>query len=943
MTPMRVRYLALPLTVCLLANAPLIAQRTSIYLHPVRLQQVGDTVDVKVWTPSKSPGQGLRVYSINSNTSANVSRTLAFNPSSGYYEVRFPLTGFPDDTVQLKLDGSSASPYDLPVVHKAGYTIIPDALPQIVLNNPVASAVASPDVKLKAKVTDNTDSVRLIYTVHRTIDSYIETYSTWDSVNTWLDLSASNGRRLYLLVQALDSNNQASALEPIPLYAETSPYLTEYFVTDGLIIDFNHNKLLVINEGTASNPRIVSLPGGGVTAIPFTGKVNTGYLTPQGAVLDVEAPSTNRDSLYDFNGGNLYPIGPLTRGSLKTAGDYSIWTYGNPLQLVGCVVYSDSLLFRNLAGKTNQLIGYAAQQVNAQSSVNSLQPDGTVWLVDSAARMVKYHSNVRTIVVDPPLGCGGELPASPVADSFSVAYMEADGPMTMIKWNKAGSLMSQISISRRPGLDYQVNGKYLAYSNIPLASQGTAEIRLADTMGGNTLLGQGGRMVSYLEWLTRTGDLMYIINSNVRWLALQGGSPLAISSGQGKTYYRNENWYIAIGNTLFGLDLSISPAMITNDTLEVPAQASYQFKATDFTANYGPSALVAIKITALPKHGVLKKGDTDVVLNQVINKVDIDQLVYHSGNNAVTADTIRWNGFNGLTYAAADGMLTLLKVVAPAKPAITGVNANYCDNQGMQKIKISNWPAATPATVVLAKLDNGSLSVNAADSSVSFQVNGLAAGAHALTVTFSNIAGAKDTIANFTVMATVTPEVNLSANITTVVTLANPVIVTATNAAGGGSTPLYTFAKDKNISTIWQAESAAATLSIDPATLAIGNNKVYVRMKTSATCYTVQTNVDSLLILRDAATGIIDADNPGRLIIVSPNPFGSRLSLSGLASGKTYRIVLYNTHGQAIHVSEVKNRQVVDIPTTGINPGIYWLSIYDAMKKLIGTEKVIKY
>jgi hypothetical protein len=552
-----------------------------------------------------------------------------------------------------------------------------------------------------------------------------------------------------------------------------------------VIIDFNYNKVLVIDEGCTSNPRIINISGGSSTAIPFTGKVNTGYLTPQGAVLGVEAPSTSHDSLYDFNAGNLLPIGPLSRGSLQAAGDYCIWTYGSLFTLLGCAVHCDSLFLRDLTTTTNHAIGYAARIVYAQTSVNNLQADGTIWYVDSASRMIKYKSNVRSIIMQPLIDCrGGELYASPVADSFSVAYIGSDWPMTVIQWNKSARLMSQVSISRRPWLDYQVNGKYLAYCNIPLANQGMAEIRLADTLGGNVQIAIGGRTVSYLEWLTRNGNLMYIINKQSRWLASQAGGPTAISSALGKTYYRDQNWYIAIGNTLYGLDLSVAPDMVTNDTLQAPELSDYQFKIRDFTDNYGPSPLIAVKITALPKHGILKKGNAEVLLNAVIKRIELDDLVYYPDGSAVTADTIRWNGSNGLSYTAADGMFNIIKVAPPAKPAITGVLASYCKNQDTQKIKINNLPADAYITAVHAKLNNTPLTVNTADSSFSFNVNSLASGAHTITVTFSNIAGAKDTVAGFNVEAILTPEVNVSANITNVVDLTNPVIITATNAAG---------------------------------------------------------------------------------------------------------------------------------------------------------------
>jgi hypothetical protein len=213
----------LTLSLVLLFSGYVMGQRTSICLQPVQLQQVGDTVAIKIWTESPLPGQDIYIRATNTNTSSNVTKNILFNPYSGYYEVRFPLTGFPDDTVLLRIAGSHATPYNIAVIHNASLIITPDALPQIMLDEPVSNAVADPDLRLKAKVTDNTDSARLIYTLYRSSGDYMDSDIGWDSIDAQLDLSACYGQYVYLLVQALDNNHQANALDPIRLYVESSP------------------------------------------------------------------------------------------------------------------------------------------------------------------------------------------------------------------------------------------------------------------------------------------------------------------------------------------------------------------------------------------------------------------------------------------------------------------------------------------------------------------------------------------------------------------------------------------------------------------------------------------------------------------------------------------------------------------------------------------------
>ena len=286
--------------------------------------------------------------------------------------------------------------------------------------------------------------------------------------------------------------------------------------------------------------------------------------------------------------------------------------------------------------------------------------------------------------------------------------------------------------------------------------------------------------------------------------------------------------------------------------------------------------------------------------------------------------------------------LTVVKLAPPDQPVVTGIANNYCSNQGLQKGKISNLPAAGSGTTATVKLDGNSLII-AADSSFSFDVSSLSAGAHSIVITFSNSTATKTTTINFNTTAAVTPDVNVSANITTILNLATPVIVTATNAIGGGSTPLYSFAKDRSFSNILQAEGSNNTITINANTLTLGDNWIYVRMKTSATCYTSQTNIDSIKLVRDQTTGIIDTDFPNSIIGIYPNPFNKKISVDGLSVAKTYTIMLHSLQGQMLYKKSYVNRSNIEVTNFNETAGTYILSIYDEKKKrTLGTVKILK-
>ena len=276
----------------------------------------------------------------------------------------------------------------------------------------------------------------------------------------------------------------------------------------------------------------------------------------------------------------------------------------------------------------------------------------------------------------------------------------------------------------------------------------------------------------------------------------------------------------------------------------------------------------------------------------------------------------------------------------PQQAKISGLDSSYCSNRGMQKIKILNLPDT--GTSVSVTLDSTRLSI-ASDSSFSFNTTDQTAGRHAITVIYSNAVGARTLTDSFTIIAPVSPHVKLSSNISIVTNLVDPVIITATNLSGGGANPLYTFAGDRSITAILQPEGSINSLSLSPASLAIGANRIYARMRTSDTCYTVPTNIDSVQIIRNAVVGIVDPDFADQPIEAFPNPFSQSVSISGFNRGKIYWITINNSLGEIIYQQILSNGNTLNIATSLLSGGSYWLNIFDYKKsKLIGTMLIFK-
>jgi uncharacterized repeat protein (TIGR01451 family) len=285
---------------------------------------------------------------------------------------------------------------------------------------------------------------------------------------------------------------------------------------------------------------------------------------------------------------------------------------------------------------------------------------------------------------------------------------------------------------------------------------------------------------------------------------------------------------------------------------------------------------------------------------------------------------------------------TEVKPEPPATPVITGLQPAYCNTTGVTTVRIGNLPAAGSGITVTVKIDANTVGVGA-DSTFSFNVSTLAAGAHTISVQFSNSGGNRLSSAGFNVTEAVTPDVNVLASNTNILNPNIAIVITATNAAGGGTGPLYTFAKDRNFINIWQAESVNNTWTFNPSILAVGDNMIYIRMKSNASCVVANTATDSVLLKRNFVTGINDPDMPGQVINIYPNPFRDVIMIKGLSAAKTYTVTLYNLEGKQIVSRRVSNRSTLNITRQHQATGTYWLSIYDEKRKqLLGTVKLLK-
>ncbi|MBV4355902.1 FG-GAP-like repeat-containing protein [Pinibacter aurantiacus] len=175
---------------------------------------------------------------------------------------------------------------------------------------------------------------------------------------------------------------------------------------------------------------------------------------------------------------------------------------------------------------------------------------------------------------------------------------------------------------------------------------------------------------------------------------------------------------------------------------------------------------------------------------------------------------------------------------------------SICKNASVQNVVVKNSPENNSGVSVSAMIDAKPVSVTA-NQNIQFLPDTLAEGSHTLTITFTGALLKSVKSATFTIRKPAAPEVKLGASTNNVAATATTMIVlTATNKGGGGSIPKFTFATDRNFVGIVQQEGTGNSANLDPVSLNFGTNLLYVRMRTSDSCYAYQTAMDSVVITK---------------------------------------------------------------------------------------------
>ncbi|WP_217601886.1 T9SS type A sorting domain-containing protein [Chitinophaga sp. GbtcB8] len=865
--------------------------------------------------------------------------------SSSVYRGRLSLAGLPGDTLRLVIAAKDANNNMADTTIKFIYRPLNDPSITLTIDSLADSSVARPIYRLHARCTAAGGSCTI--TAYDANTSSNQVLGTGKDSLPWLDLTYFNGRKMGVKLVATDSLGR-TAQRTVTVFVEGSPYITPHLQVNGQILDFRYNKALYIDKATG-HPMLADAVTGQRTTLSTmvlnTTLIQKGFVTAQGAVW----MQGGGGSIYEWKNGQIvFTTGIGYSTSFDVSNNYIAWSGNNQVGLKNLA--TGDTTYRDISPDT---LGYFFGNISVgDNGVVALDIETFRTLYDVFKLENGQFSRLST----------GSINYNPITDGKNVIY-QGDG---LYLYNGQNNILLGNPGTDEGGIgsgwDYQMNSNYAAFIR-------TGQVNLRDTSGAirqlstfnytpsdansrpklDRLNTEGNLMVSLADsgrfYLNRAG--MRTLITRIPFILNPGNSPSILS----RSFYDNGQWYILIGNTVFKASVDSLPVNhISSFEKQTKPDSTLTFKPEDFASNFsGPGELVDIKFPGLPKHGLLKLNNQIVNIYYTISKADISKLVYTPDSAYTGPDTLRWVAGNGLEYTADTASVfinvtdSVITVPVP-QPVISGLASTYCGAAGAQAVKILNLPATTSGIAVSVLLDGTANLPVAADSTFTILPDTLAAGTHTITVTFEHDTTQKQLTREFTITAPVTPDVSVTVNVNPITTDTIPVVITAANAGGGGKLPLYTFAWDRNFTDQIQMESTNDNATVQPSEFKLGDNWVYVRMRSSDNCTTTSTATDSIRINKTNITAIVDVNAPGRMIHIYPNPFRGQLTLKGFQPTGTYIISLYNAQGRLLKQQRIVNNTQVQLQVPATSGNIYLLNIYDEKnKKMLGTEKLLGY
>lgn len=557
-----------------------------------------------------------------------------------------PLTALQQGTHTMTITATDITNYAV----SKDWPFIYDTPPIIEWEGPLDESVARSEVRIKAKCIEENGApctVCLMAKQRNSSGGFDFVKHAPGEIDADIDLSDLDGFTMDFVVTATDQYQAVTATRRI--YIESSPYLKEVASVDNKIVDFDGQRLAYGRmEDGLRKPEIFDLHTSAATTVPATFDVNpeTIMLTQNGAIFR-KATTTSNIGLYEWQGSSIAQLVPHERilAGVRMKGDYIIWLDGN------------ALYRRTLSSGTTLLLS-----TNASNSGNDIFEDGTVAYA-SGYNVYRYNNNVHTkITNDYTLSVRN---SAVTIENDILVYRKSEtccgvDTRSAIAMHDGTSeiLLSDFQL-RAGGLDDKISNGYIAYSNP--GNLGQNQVWVRQPSGENHQVTFFGTS-SGIELLNPLGDVI-TINGNTktawpndsqyrlrRYLSDKQGHSKEICSSQGKTFWVNDKWYIAMGRTLFTID-TVAEEIIVNDiSRTIESDTPLLFSKSDFVNAFdGPGQLIRLSIIELPQHGSLTGPyGARITAPVLLSRSDLDKLKYVPDAGYEGEDRIVWNASNGV-------------------------------------------------------------------------------------------------------------------------------------------------------------------------------------------------------------------------------------------------------------------------------------------------------
>jgi hypothetical protein len=677
---------------------------------------------------------------------------LVRNISTGRYNGTINLTGLPQGLLLLNIMAKDA----MGNTQTKDQQFIYNIAPTVTVISPVKNAsFLQSKIHIKATVNDPGRASCIGVVKYNGVS-----FSYVNSIDTLVDLapgaSSWSGK---IEFKAIDDQSQtASSL--VPVYIEESPFLKPFFTNTGEVIDFKGNRALILEKDNETDNlphlKIVNVVTNTTEIINLGPKVypttfRDGILCEGGAalVLTYQKVNPTADSVFVWKNGTLTNIihkpGRAATEEIKSENNY-LMTERN-----------GDLIITNLTNLTEAF--YASGVTNGQ---NDISPQNNVAYSKTDGPLQKYDANtgINTTVVT-----GGHN-VFPEIDGNNIAYLHYDlqnGPYSLHLNNG----ITDENLGTQTGLFklYQLKDGYIVYRKPD--NSNVAQLWLRTPAGADKQL----TFLSSSLGIRKLGDDgRLMLTSSAGTLYTDSITPLKpVSSFLGTVYFNNNDFYLALGGSIFRYDIPSGPAAAI--TSISPTSAAKGQTVTITGEHF--TGITGVTFGMVPAASYTVVSDTQITAVVAAGATGSIVVQLPAGNGSIT----------GFTYLPP--------------PKITSLSAVAGNEQRLITINGSNLTGTTAVTV-------GGIPVTSftvvSSRAVSFKATPGASGTVKITTPYG-----EDTFTGFTYI----PIPKISANGTTMLDGDHITLTASPNSA------TYTYKWYRN-----DAEITGATTAIFNATIA---------------------------------------------------------------------------------------------------------------------------